>query len=84
MKRTGGFFLPSAILRSASNSAGFDLVPGLEDYALGINFGEIWARPALDVKTRRAITVGGPRRDRRSAVSDEGEAMAAGQEAGTP
>jgi 4-carboxymuconolactone decarboxylase len=44
--------------RSASNSAGFDLVPGLEDYALGINFGEIWSRPALDVKTRCAITIG--------------------------
>ena len=43
--------------RSASNSAGFDLVPGLEEYALGINFGEIWSRPQLDIKTRCAITL---------------------------
>jgi 4-carboxymuconolactone decarboxylase len=48
----------SASPRSASNAAGFDLVPELEDYALGINFGEIWSRPQLDVKTRCAITVG--------------------------
>ena len=44
-------------VRSASNSAGFDLVPGLEDYALGVNFGEIWSRPQLDVKTRIGITI---------------------------
>ena len=44
--------------RSASNSAGFDLVPELEDYALGINFGEIWSREQLDIKTRVAITIG--------------------------
>ena len=43
--------------RSASNSAGFDLVPGLEEYALGINFGEIWSRPQLDIKMRCAITL---------------------------
>jgi 4-carboxymuconolactone decarboxylase len=48
----------SASPRSASNSAGFDLVPELEDYALGINFGEIWSRDQLDLKTRVAITVG--------------------------
>ena len=44
--------------RSASNSAGFDLVPELEDYALGINFGEIWGREELDIKTRCAVTIG--------------------------
>ena len=33
----------SASPRSASNSAGFDLVPDLEKFALGINFGEIWS-----------------------------------------
>jgi len=44
--------------RSASNAAGFDLVPELEDYALGINFGEIWSREQLDIKTRVAITIG--------------------------
>ena len=48
----------SASPRSASNSAGFDLVPELEDYALGINFGEIWSRDQLDIKTRCAITIG--------------------------
>ena len=47
----------NASARSASNSAGFDLVPGLEDYALGVNFGEIWSRPQLDVKTRCGITI---------------------------
>ena len=47
----------SASPRSASNSAGFDLVPELEDYALGINFGEIWSRPQLDIKTRCGITL---------------------------
>ncbi len=47
----------SAGVRSASNSAGFDLVPGLEEYALGVNFGEIWSRPQLDVKTRCGITL---------------------------
>ena len=44
--------------RSASNSPAFDLVPELEDYALGINFGEIWSREQLDIKTRVAITIG--------------------------
>ena len=44
--------------RSASNSAGFDLVPDLEGFALGINFGEIWSRSQLDIKTRCAITIG--------------------------
>lgn len=48
----------NASARSASNSAGFDLVPELEDYALGINFGEIWSREQLDIKTRVAITIG--------------------------
>ena len=48
----------SASPRSASNSAGFDLVPDLEEFALGINFGEIWSRPQLDIKTRCAITIG--------------------------
>jgi 4-carboxymuconolactone decarboxylase len=48
----------SASPRSASNSAGFDLVPELEDYALGINFGEIWSREQLDIKTRCAVTIG--------------------------
>ncbi len=43
--------------RSASNSAGFDLVPELEDYALGINFGELWSRPALDIKTRCGLVM---------------------------
>ena len=43
---------------SASNSAGFDLVPELENYALGINFGEIWSRGQLDIKTRCAVTIG--------------------------
>ncbi len=43
--------------RSASNSAGFDLVPELEDYALGINFGELWSRPVLDIKTRCGIVM---------------------------
>jgi 4-carboxymuconolactone decarboxylase len=44
--------------RSASNMAGFDLVPELEDYALGINFGEIWSREQLNIKTRCAVTIG--------------------------
>ena len=48
----------STSVRSASNSAGFDLVPDLEDYALGINFGEIWSREQLDIKTRVAVTLG--------------------------
>ena len=48
----------SPSVRSASNSAGFDLVPDLEDFALGINFGEIWSREQLDIKTRCAITIG--------------------------
>jgi 4-carboxymuconolactone decarboxylase len=48
----------SASPRSASNSAGFDLVPELEDYALGINFGEIWSREQLNIKTRCAVTIG--------------------------
>ena len=43
--------------RSASNSAAFDLVPELEEYALGVNFGEIWSRPQLDAKTRCGLTL---------------------------
>jgi 4-carboxymuconolactone decarboxylase len=43
---------------SASNSGAFAVVPDLENYALGINFGEIWSREQLDIKTRVAVTLG--------------------------
>ena len=44
--------------RSAANAAGMDMVDGLEDFVLGMNFGEIWARPLLDVKERCILVLG--------------------------
>jgi 4-carboxymuconolactone decarboxylase len=44
--------------RSPANAAGLDLVPGLEDYVLGVNFGEIWSRPHLDLKQRCGLVLG--------------------------
>lgn len=38
--------------RSVANAAGMDMVDGLEDFVLGMNFGEIWARPHLNIKER--------------------------------
>lgn len=43
--------------RSPGNAAGLDLVPELEDYVLGINFGTIWSRPELDPKTRCGLVL---------------------------
>ena len=43
--------------RSGSNSAAFELVPGLEDFVLGAVFGELWSRPQLDLKTRCLLTL---------------------------
>ena len=44
--------------RSTGNAAGLDMVPGLEDFVIGFNFGEIWSRERLDLRTRCMITLG--------------------------
>ena len=38
--------------RSVANAAGIDMVDGIEDFVLVMNFGEIWARPHLNIKER--------------------------------
>ncbi len=44
--------------RSAGNAAGLDMIPGLEDFVIGYNFGEIWSRERLDLRTRCLIVLG--------------------------
>lgn len=44
--------------RSTGNAAGLDMVPGLEDFVIGFNFGEIWSRERIDLKTRCMIVLG--------------------------
>ena len=44
--------------RSTGNAAGLDMVPGLEDFVIGFNFGEIWSRDKIDLKTRCMIVLG--------------------------
>ena len=44
--------------RSTGNAAGLDMVPGLEDFVIGYNFGEIWSRELLDLRTRCMIVLG--------------------------
>lgn len=35
-----------------------ELLPDLEEIVNEVNFGRIWARPGLDLKTRSAVTIG--------------------------
>jgi alkylhydroperoxidase/carboxymuconolactone decarboxylase family protein YurZ len=44
--------------RSTGNAAGLDMIEGLEDFVIGFNFGEIWARDQLDLKTRCMVVLG--------------------------
>jgi len=44
--------------RSTGNAAGLDMIPGLEDFVIGYNFGEIWSRERLDLRTRCMIVLG--------------------------
>lgn len=44
--------------RSTGNAAGLDMVPGLEEFVIGYNFGEIWSRERLDLRTRCMIVLG--------------------------
>ena len=44
--------------RSTGNAAGLDMVPGLEDFVIGYNFGEIWSRERIDLRTRCMIVLG--------------------------
>ncbi len=44
--------------RSTGNAAGLDMVPGLEEFVIGYNFGEIWSRELLDLRTRCMIVLG--------------------------
>ena len=40
-----------------ANAGALALAPGLEEWSLGYIFGEIWARPGLDLKTRSLVTM---------------------------
>lgn len=44
--------------RSTGNAAGLDMIPGLEEFVIGFNFGEIWSRGRIDLKTRCMIVLG--------------------------
>lgn len=44
--------------RSTGNAAGLDMIPGLEEFVIGFNFGEIWSRERIDLKTRCMIVLG--------------------------
>ena len=44
--------------RSTGNAAGLDMIPGLEEFVIGYNFGEIWSRERLDLRTRCMIVLG--------------------------
>ena len=44
--------------RSTGNAAGLDMIPGLEELVIGFNFGEIWSRERIDLKTRCMIVLG--------------------------
>ena len=46
-----------ASARTAVTEGAFNLVPELEEWLLGYVWGEIWSRPALDLKTRSALTL---------------------------
>jgi len=44
--------------RSTGNAAGLDMIAGLEEFVIGFNFGEIWSREIIDLKTRCMIVLG--------------------------